>query len=422
MLSCAATESPDVILIVVDTLRADHLAPYGYNVQTAPHVSGLAEQGVVYEAVVAPSSWTKTSMASIWTSRNPLRHGVMRKESVLPAELSTLAGAFRDAGFQTIGINSNPWLLTKYGFSAGFGSYESARKRRGFVDWKQVTAQAVESMQAASRDEPAFLYVHYMDVHPPYSSRSDPPTDPVHVEGRGKLVDSRLEYLYRKKGLEGPGVEQRVLALYDAGIREADAAIASLLGQLDALGRNRERIVAVTSDHGEAFREHGTTEHGRNLYPEVYRVPLILLGSPGLEPGTRIPHQMRSIDIAPTLLSLVGAPVPDSFDGEPLPLAPGPEVADRTAVSSVGFGAYVPESHFVAVVSPRYLYIHERVSGVAEFYDLHGDPGALRDLGGDHADAERFAEIERSLVLQETEQRQLDPDTADALRSLGYLE
>lgn len=419
-----AARPPDVVLVVIDTLRADHLEAYGYAHQTAPNLTRLAERGALYERVVAPSSWTKSSMASLFTGRNPLRHGVMRPRSVLPAELSTLAGAFEAAGYQTLGVNTNPWLKREHGFARGFTQYESLISRDGFVDAEAVTSRAL-ALWRDTGDRPVFLYVHYMDVHPPYSWRSQPPRDPVVIEGRGPLTDAQLETLYRKRGLDDPAAQQRVIALYDAGIREADRALGALLAGLDGSDRKRPRVVAVTSDHGEAFREHGTTEHGRNVYPEVHRVPLVIVTDDGITPGTRIATQVRSIDLPPTLLALAGAPAAQTFDGSPLPTRDGGE--DRRAVTAVGFGGYAANTLHVGVVSGSHFFVRERIGDQSEFYDLRTDPGALRDLGPRHPEAAAYAAVERSLELHRADEHEataeaVDAETREALRALGYVD
>jgi len=416
------TGPPDIVFVVVDTLRADHLPAYGYEGASTPNIDRLAATGVLYERVVAPSSWTKTSMASIWTSRNALRHGVLDENSVLPDGLTTLAVALRDAGYRTVGVNSNPWLKKKFGFTAGFEVYETLLASGGLTRFGEVNERAIELARAPRDRRPLFLYVHYMDVHAPYvpESGSAIPAS-LEVPGHGALENEQLELMYRKESLDAPGVQQRVKALYDATIEETDAALGALLESLPPPREGAERVVVLTSDHGEGFREHGTTEHGWNVYPEVYTVPLILSGANRLAAGSRLRGQVRSIDLAPTVLQLVGVGAPESFDGTPLPFDADREEGDRVAVSSVGLNYNVPDSHFVAVVSGAHLFIRERVQGGVEFYDLGGDPGARKDLGYEHPEAGRYAEIERALFLEETGQEELEPETVDALRSLGYL-
>jgi arylsulfatase A-like enzyme len=408
------------VLIVVDTLRSDHLPSYGYPRATAPRLAELADQGLLFERVIAPSSWTKTSMASIMTGLNPDRHAVRGVEDVLSDALPTLATAFSDAGYATLGVNTNPWLEPSFGFSRGFDLYET----RVFSPASEVNRIALSHLRE-QRQTPFLLYVHYMDVHAPYRFREARLEGrPLVLPGRGAVADETLEHAYRKQGLQGPGVQERVLQLYDAGIRVADDAIAELLDALGREGALENAIVVVTSDHGEAFREHGSTEHGRNLYPEVYEVPLIISWPGRLPAGTRIRSQARSVDLAPTLLQLAGLPIPSDVDGSALlPLDAAP-AEDRVAVAAVGLNDYIPDLDYVAVVSPERLYIRERRSGKVEFYDLERDPDARNNLGASHPEAERYSLLHGPGPQSgESEPRtRLDEATRESLKALGYLD
>ena len=415
---------PNVLLILIDTLRADHLAAYGYSVDTAPNLERLARNGVLFERVIAPSSWTKTSMASIITGLNPLDHGVRGPHDVLPVQLDTLAEAFAAAGYFTIGVNTNPWLQIGYGFDAGFDVYETFKPDNApFETAGNVTREALALLKRAPTDRPTFLYVHYMDAHAPYRPMPGFPSEPPLVDPDGNpMPDDKLEFLYREEALDFPGVQQRVLDLYDAGIRTVDDAIGTLLSELSTMGWDRNVVIAVTSDHGEAFREHGTAEHGRNLYPEVYRVPLIFSAPSKLHPGQRIQSQVRGIDVAPTLLSLAGIDPPDSCRGEPLLPVKSGDVRERVAVSAVGLNDAIPHLDYVALVSEDYLYVRERQNDRMEFYDLRTDPGARDDLGANHPQAKRFRDLEEHLGTATALRKELDPQTIEQLKALGYMD
>jgi arylsulfatase len=406
------------VLIVVDTLRSDHLPSYGYRRDTAPRLRELASAGVLFERVIAPSSWTKTSMASIMTGLNPDRHSVRGVEDVLSDTLPTLATALADAGYRTIGINTNPWLEPGFGFAAGFDVYDT----RVFSPASEVNRVALAYLREQRR-RPLLLYIHYMDVHAPYRFREARLQDrPLILPDRGAIADETLEHGYRKEKLRGPGVQERVLRLYDAGIRAADDGIAELLDSLAREGTLENAIVVVTSDHGEAFREHGTTEHGRNLYPEVYEVPLIMSWPGHLPAGTRIRTQVRGIDLAPTLLHMVGVPIPPGLDGSPLLPLESKASKERVAIAAVGLNDYIPDLDYVAVVSPDRLYIRERRSGSIEFYDLARDPDARHDLGASHPDVEHYAGLEGAEGGPSTSKARLDEATRERLKALGYLE
>jgi arylsulfatase A-like enzyme len=406
---------PNLVLVVVDTLRADRLPSYGHLRTTAPFLDELARRGAVFERAIAPSSWTKISMASLFTARDPLRHGVRGETQVLPESETTLAEALRDAGYRTIGLNTSPWLTEQFGFGAGFEVYESVER----AEAPAVTARALEL--AAEAPEPFFLFLHYLDPHAPYAP--DPrflEGPPLRLPGGEAIDDARLEELYRKEGFDAPGAARRVQDLYEAQIRGFDESLRELAGGLEQRGLLRDAALVVTSDHGEAFREHGTTEHGWNLYPEVIRVPLVVVAPGRIPAGVRVEAQVRSIDVAPTLLALAGVPLPERFDGRPFWPLEGLE--DRVAITRVGFTSYLPDTDYVAVVTRDHLYVEERRRGGRELYDLRADPGATRDLGPEHPEAARLAALIGAEEAAESGSIELDEKTRANLEALGYLD
>jgi arylsulfatase A-like enzyme len=419
----APRDAPNVVFLLIDALRADHLPCYGYKPEVAPNIDALASRAMLFKRVIAPSSWTKTSMASIMTGRGPWRHGVKGVKDTLPAELTTMAEAFSKNGYHTIGVNTNPWLKPMFGFDAGFDHYTTLDFSAGFADAFDVNNSAMQAISARPASKPAFVYLHYMDVHAPYTP--EPPyfnQPPIGIQGGGTLPDNRLEFMYRKQGLRGPVAQQRVIDLYDGEIRTVDAAVAEFIDKLQNIRGFENTLYVITSDHGESFLEHGTTEHGWNLYPEVYEVPLLLIWKEHLSAGQEISAQVRSIDIPPTLFALSGIPKPESFDGKAIITPTDRNVKDRMASCEVGTNDYVPDKDYVAVVSKEYLYVREKTENNTEFYDLKADPGALKDLGQNHPQYEFYAALEpKSHGAKSTAQTELDEQTRQQLESLGYL-
>lgn len=411
---------PDIVLVVIDTLRADSLPPYGAPRENAPNLADFAQGAVVFGRVVAPSSWTKTSMASLLTGTNPSRHGVRGIFHALPGEIPTLARMLRDGGYRTLAVQSNPWLRARFGFNDGFDRYDFVR----FGGADEVNDRAFTLLDEVQRERPLFLYLHYMDVHAPYRPGTrwfDEPA--LEVPGRGPVGDAELENLYRRQDLRGPELDRRVRALYDAELRELDDSLGRLFEALRKRGILERAVVVVTSDHGEAFGERGQVTHGRTFYPEVYAVPLFVRG-PGTGPaGTRIDAQVRSIDIVPTILALAGLPPPPSVQGDPLlPMQPG-AIRARVAHGAVGLNDQAPDQDFAAVVSDDRLYIRERRSGAVEFYDLRADPGALHDLGPNAPEAAQLAGLLDEDASPVTPGRaELDGATREQLEALGYLD
>lgn len=413
----------NIVFILIDALRKDHLGCYGYGVKTTKNISRLADQAVMYTKVISPSTWTKTSMASIMTGTTPARHGVKGIKDVLPGRLTTIAEVLSRNGYHTVGINTNPWLKSMFGFRQGFNVYGMCASRSSmFARAWAVNQQAVTEMKRRRGRKPLFLYLHYMDVHAPYIPQRPYFRKPqLAVPGVGLLPDARIEYLYRMKGLRGPAVQQRVIDLYDGEIKTADAAVAEIRDELDKLIGLENTLFVITADHGEAFLEHGTPEHGYNLYPEVYSVPLLMLWPGKLQGGTEINAQMRSIDIAPTLLELAGLDIPASFEGKVLPTSAAENAHDRLAVAEVGTNDYIPNLDYAAVVSRGYLYIHERTNNRVEFYDLLVDAGAKKNLGASHPKFGFYAKFEPKAGSEPSGKTELDELTRRQLESLGYL-
>jgi arylsulfatase A-like enzyme len=289
----------NVVFILVDTLRADRLGVYGYSRETSPHLDALAERGVRFENVESQSSWTKTSMASLWTSRYPHRTGVHRSYHALPQEATLPAEILRRAGFQTGAVVRNDWVHAMFGFAQGFDVYlrptearpiaashhSPASTRDEFSD-VDVTDLAIELIEGR-QDRPFLLYVHYMDAH-------------QHL-----LSD------------ETPSFGTELSDYYDSSVHWTDHNIGILLDALEQDGLVDHTIIVVASDHGEAFREHGMPGHAKDLHREVARVPLII-ALPDAAEGVVVRRQVANLDIWPTLLDLLGAPPLAGADGRSL--------------------------------------------------------------------------------------------------------
>jgi len=316
-------------------------------------------------------------------------------------------------------VSTNPWVTEEFGFRRGFERYKFVH----FATAGQVNQIALSMLDRSKDGRPVFLYVHYMDVHGPYTPEKrffDAP--PLDVPGRGVIGDTELEDLYRNGQIDPNAVEvpKRLHARYEAEVQQLDADIGQLSEALDARGILAGGVELVTADHGEGFGEHGPSSHGDTLYPEVLRVPAILCG-PGLQPGERVPQQVRSIDFAPTLLALAGIAPPPDFEGRALLPPSGEHATDRVAVSAVGLNDAIPELDYVSVTTPAYLLIRERKSNDVELYDLGADPQALHALSPDDPEVERLSALVGPEESRTGEQVELDPATRERLRALGYL-
>jgi arylsulfatase A-like enzyme len=340
---------PNLLLIVVDTLRADRLGSYGSQRGLTPFMDELAAKGAVFANTYAASSWTSPSVASMLTSRYPSQHTVTLFESVLPQEELTLVERLSPLRYRTGGFSANLWLAANRGYDQGFDSWSIYlgrwinEDRSPKVRAATLNAKALEWLDTArapaEEPQPIFLYLQYMDPHSPY----DPPQP---FRRRHALRGARPEEAYRANQLlKERAVDRRAAAtrfddleardvallesLYDAEVASLDAALRELFSELEERGFLDDALVVLTSDHGEEFRERGVMLHGLSLYEESLRVPLILQGR-GIEPGRVIQSNVSLIDLAPTLLELLGLPRDERLEGRSLvPLLEGAASSQR---------------------------------------------------------------------------------------------
>jgi arylsulfatase A-like enzyme len=300
LLALAERSDVNVLFVLIDTVRAHRLGGYGYERDTSPSLDYLARNGVRFARHLAQSSWTKASMASLWTGRNPDRTGVKRFNHVIPEEATLPAEIFLEAGFRTGGIYRNGWVSPNFGFSQGFEIYERpfpnpapATVRRESPHF-QLRGTDDEAMEAAMEflhvhgSERWFLYLHLMDVH---------------------------QYLYDEaNALFGT----RYSDTYDNSLHREDAVIAGLLNHLSRSGHLSRTLVVISSDHGEAFNERGLDGHAKHVYRESTEVPFILSLPFRLPGGAVVATLSRNVDVWPTVLDLLGLPPLPDTDGSSL--------------------------------------------------------------------------------------------------------
>ena len=308
LLSCTQRPLPrftNLVIVMVDTLRLDHLGGYGYERDTAPFLRRLGEEGLQLEGYAA-SSWTKPSIATLLTGLHPQVHQAIERADGLPSELPYLPEILADAGHRTAAFVSNLNVGRKLGFDRGFTDYAQVRGHRK-IDAGAVNRRVVGLSEGLA--PPYFLYVHYVDPHDPYR-----PERSWGQEGGESPARVQPRHVTRG-GL--PLTAQAVAAMidqYDGEILETDRAIEALLGDLEARGLLEDTLVLVTSDHGEEFGEHGRLTHGRSLYQEVIRVPFIVWDTEG-RIGDASTTRFHQIDALPTLLDALGQPIPDGLSG-----------------------------------------------------------------------------------------------------------
>jgi arylsulfatase A-like enzyme len=374
---------PNLLLYVVDTLRADRLGCYGYPAPTSPRIDALAAQGLLFTNTIAQSSWTTPATASILTGRYPLGHGALMLGRGMRPDVPTLAEVLRAAGYRTGAFVTNGNVTGALGFQRGFDQYVylAEDRRRPTI---HVTADVLhERALSWLRDgdgRPFFLYLHASDPHAPYAppeavaKRFRPPGPPAPIAEVADPVRAIID----DPALRTPANVAHLGALYDAEVAFTDDAIGQLLDQLHGLGVSEETLVVLTADHGEELHDHGRFGHGHSLYAELTRVPLILRLPGHAERARRIDSLARQIDVVPTVLDSLGVATPAGVDGRSLL----PDVAAAGAPEGEAFSqTRLGNPPKTAVVTAAWKII-ETLGRERRFevYDLRADAGERHDL------------------------------------------
>jgi arylsulfatase A-like enzyme len=291
---------PNVILIVPDALRADHLGCYGYSRPTSPQIDKFAADALFFEKAMSNSPWTKPSIGSVFTSMYPYEHKAFSWMDNLPDKRLTLAEVFRNSNYLTFAIQTNPSITKKHNFKQGFHYYREMVLEKG-----EVVTSSFNAWTKKHRKKPFFAYLHYMDTHVPYNAPQEfsqifgLKDDTLFTPGDFKTMDVRL---LGEMGLSKDD-KQSLVNLYDAAIKYFDSSFARIVDNLRKLGILNKTIIILTSDHGEEFWEHDGFAHGHTVYNELLHVPLIIGYSPHL-PKRQIKSYVQLLDLFPTILSL----------------------------------------------------------------------------------------------------------------------
>jgi arylsulfatase A-like enzyme len=431
----------NVILLSVDTLRADHLTPYGYARDTSPFIDEhFGRGGTLFENPVAAATITTPSHASMFTSLQPTSHGTIDGTRVIPRHIPTLPEWVRAAGIDTAGVTEDGWLGIRHGFGRGFDVYEENKSPHIMSPEGQVdlTFGRAADWLERHRQKRFFLFLHTFQVHSPYA----PPP--------------RYADLFAEPGADAKPSHERWKDDYDREIRYTDDELRRLVARLDELGLSDRTVFILTADHGEAFLEHGLVEHGGRLHEELVRVPLLLAG-PGIPKGRRIATPVAHVDILPTVLELLGVAAPEWVQGRSLAgLVAGrePESAfsdralfsetrTRTALAAERSIVPFPIPAFMVRQGTRKLLRYPDGTGGFryELYDVARDPAERRDLWTDEGDSaadlralldgyetasqdhrERIDASTGAGAAPEVQVVPLDPAQEQKLRALGYLE
>jgi arylsulfatase A-like enzyme len=437
----------NIILISLDTLRADHLGCYGYERETSPAIDTLAEDSALFLNTYSSSPWTLPSHVSLLTSLNPMRHGVHYENEKMDSSFVTLADLLRQEGFLCSAFTGGGFVNSVYGFSKGFDSYGQSSRGIHQKDSAEWICASVLDWIDDHRDRDFFLFIHTYQPHNPFSS--PPPFNSFFLDENDRWDEiDMLEYVGGKKGVfkKLPDRERRnIVNLYDGEIRYTDAKlIGPLMERLKELGLYDSSLIILTSDHGEEFYDHNGWEHGHTLYDELLKVPLIIKLPESQFAKTRIPTIVRLIDVMPTILDEQGISVSGlDLDGKSLvPVLRGKEVADRRFVAYKAdniLDSHVPQKLSVNEERNKLIlnrsFTAEQLDFFAfpppeqvpvELYDLSESPGENKNIVNEKPRiASRLVQLINDLYARikegKSEKADIDKELLEQLRALGYL-
>jgi len=436
----------NLLLISLDTLRADHVGAYGSRLPTTPVLDAMAAEGALFEQTIAPFPATLSSHASMLTGVYPRRHGVLGMFDRIPRDIPMLAEILAHHGYQSAAVTEDGMVLATAGFPRGFTYYREYKgAKRSTPSGRAVaTFDAGLRWLETHRGEQFFLFLHTYQVHMPYAP---PPAFDVFTSAPGTEANALPELV-------------RCQQLYAGEVRYVDSAIGRLFERLTKLGEADRTLVVVTSDHGEEFGEHGGVQHAQTIYEEVLHVPLILRAPRLVPAGVRVPGPVSLVDLLPTVLDLLGIPPPPATDGRSLvPLLRDPrgtspvrpvffEVREpllQMALDLSGDGGRACSSRLIAPLAPdtvieqvgartnahKWIF-HLQPVGLPEVYDLEHDPHEHHNIAGPDLlpTGERLVEEYQALATPAADRRPdhkappatIDEETTKKLRALGYVQ
>jgi len=447
------------VLVVLDTVRADHVGAYGYPRPTTPRLDALAAEGVLFEHAVSAAPWTAASVATLFTGLSPSVHGVdegpemvepegadglpFRRQKVLGDAHRTLAEGLGAAGYHTAAFVSNVFVHSIFGFAQGFDVYDDdhrdyagdfvSAKRRGRDTNERIFAW-LDGAAANDPERPFLLVAHYNDAHWPY----DPPAPYGEAFTAGYPGDVRPEqtgFLVERAGQPLGAVPvndmKYVVGLYDGELQYLDAVVGALIDRLARVSNGRDLVVIVTADHGEEFLDHGATSHGYTLFGEQLRVPLIVHAPARVAPR-RVDTLVRGVDLLPTVFELAGVPLAaHEVEGRSLvPLLRGEPLPGRPAFGEATL-AGGPAQHRWSVREGDLKLIASGAEegGGLRLFDLAADPRERRALPAPHPGRERLLAAARAWRQRGAElaarvggaaEIELEGDTLERLQALGY--
>jgi arylsulfatase A-like enzyme len=426
----------NVLVYLIDTLRADHLKPFNQSTRVrTPGLDQLVEHGAaVFTSAHTQENWTKPSVATLLTSLMPWEHHAVTTEAVVPAGIRFLPELLQERGFQTGAFIANGYVSDKFGFKQGFGSFRNYIREGRYSRAEFLAADVMEWLDKREAERPFFLYVHAIDPHVPYKPTAEflSVYDPLPYDGVVNFNGDTTLLEKIKIGSIKLNARDKVHleALYDSEISYHDVHFRSILTALEKRGLSEDTMVVVVADHGEEFWDHGSVGHGHSVYEELLHIPMVIR-VPGVTQGpSRVTSSAGLVDVMPTVLEALGQSIPEELSGRSLLPEVTGQGADAPPVAISGF----MDGWRTLVVSN--LKLIQRTEKRFMLHDLNTDPHEQAELSAQRPISTRYLRGQLGLALAASEpgeqpapgkkqhreeKTQIDAETEAQLRALGYV-
>ena len=432
----------NIVLITIDTLRADHLSCYGYERKTSPNIDKIAEKGILFKNVIAPSSWTAPSMVSLFTSVYPINHGIIHnlantrnkntyRQEVFSDKLTTLAEILKANGYTTFGIAAHRRLSEESGFARGFDYFKCA----SFIPARPVNNIIIHLWEKEIRkSDKFFLWVHYFDPHHPQHARY-----PWIEHYTSKALTEKLNLSEKKRGelfrliptfKKDPQTLSNFIALYDSEINFVDFYIGELIQEFELY---KNTLIIITSDHGIGFLEHGYIAHGNTLYQEAIHIPLIIK-LPDSSKKETVNKQVSLVDIMPSILQILNIDQPEQTVGKSFWKKKGllslvKKILLRKDIPGHNFAELDTNRILKTIMTPEWKYIYNYQDKTEQLYNIKSDPLELNNLVDkktkqrNQLKKQLFNWISNSKKYPSKKQSiQFSPKEKEKLKTLGYIQ
>ena len=416
---------PSVIVIIIDTVRADHLGCYGYGRDTSPNLDAFARESVLFKKAIATAPWTTPAIAAMFTGQFPRVLGYRDEAIVVDKKALCLAEVFKNNGYATAGVISHVFVSAALGFDQGFDVFDEENAQgHGYISSPSITDKGIAFVDA-HRDKKFFLFLHYFDPHYDYVLHE--PYD-FYPDYAGKLQSGEPIEDLRRDARQMTDDDRRYLnALYDSELRFTDEHIGRLFRHLKDLGIYEDMLIVVAADHGEGILERHDTwiGHTMNVYQELIHVPF-MMRLPGSVKGRTIDQWVSLVDFMPTVVAAAGLEVPEGYKCAGLDLLADGSSGGREIVFSET-GRWGDQE---CVISGNWKLVNDRASNQLRLYELATDPGETRDVSKVNPDdfyslRVKLRGLDFDLDMERSRFRamapKLTPQQIEKLKSLGYV-